>query len=141
MVILGILLMLGTALVVVLIEGGSPFMYVNLSAFIAVFFLPFFASMAVWKWKELTAAWAAPFAKTARNAATAVKVWNFTEKMFYLNGLLVSVMGAVVVLANLGTDTSREMIGRGMAVAFIVPIYAIFCGMLARIFRERCAKG
>ena len=140
MIILGVLLMLGTVLVTVLIEGGRLSMYLNPSAFVFVFFLPFFASMAVWKWKELTTAWAAPFAKTARNAGTAEKVWNFTEKMFYLSGLLGLLMGVVVVLANLGTG-GQEAVGAGIAVAFIATIYSIFLGMLARVFRERCSKG
>ena len=139
MVILGILLMIGTVLVAVFIMGGHLGYYLNLFAFVFVFFLPFFASMAVWKWKELTAAWAAPFAKTARNAGTAVKVWNFTEKMFYLSSLLGLLMGTVQVLANLSVD--QKAFGVAMAVAFVAPVYAVFFGMLARVFRERCVKG
>jgi hypothetical protein len=141
MVVLWILMLLAVPLTVVLIEGGDPLAYLNVSAFILVFFLPFFASLAVWKWKELAAAWAAPFSGKTAKAGSAVKVWNFMEKLSYLSGLLGLVMGGVAVCANIGAWSGRDgAVWQAFAVVLIAPFYGLLFGIVARTMRQRCVK-
>lgn len=139
--IVGTTLTLALLLGTLLLEGGNAWSLLGLSAFLMVWFVPFFASAAVWGYRAWGQAWGAAFHPVeATVARRSVSLWKFNEFAFYLAGFLAFCMGMILILGSLGQPAAFT---RGwqysVAAALVAPFYGFFFGYMARILRARVA--
>lgn len=137
--IVGIALTLGLLLGTLLLEGGNGWSLLGLSAFLMVWFVPFFASSAVWGYRAWGQAWGAAFGRVEAPAAQrSIQLWRFNEFVFYLAGFLGFCMGMILILGSLAEPSAFT---RGwhysVAAALVAPLYGFFFGYMAKILRAR----
>lgn len=136
---LGFTLAVGTVVGALLLEGGNGFSLLGLSAFLMVWFVPFFLSAAVWGYRAWFEAWTAAFRPVETTVALrSAKLWGFSQFAFSCSGLLGFVAGLILILGYNGWDSaSAPQIGRSLAAALIAPLYGFFFGYMARILKAR----
>ena len=137
--VVGVVLALATILGALALEGGDGLSLLGLSAFLMVWFVPFFASAAVWGYRSWSLAWRAAFRKVGADVARrSVELWKFNEFVFYLAGFLACLMGAILILdsGHFG-PASVGVLGHSLASALVAPLYGFFFGYTARILRGR----
>ncbi len=135
--IVSLVLLLGTILFAVVLEGGSPLQYVGTSAFIVELLVPFFAMLAVWRLAEIGHAFADAFSRKTESASRArsARVWDFTEKVCYATGVIGLILGTVLILGRV--NGSPVELGRGFSVCLTSPLYGIMFGIVCRILKAR----
>jgi flagellar motor component MotA len=129
-------LALATIMGALAIEGGNGLTLLGLSAFLNVWFVPFFASAAIWGYRHWVQAWGAAFHRVdpvvARRSAS---LWRFNEFAFYLVGVLAALMGDILILGQ--ADFPAPFWNHQFAADLIAPLYGFFFGYMARILRAR----
>jgi len=137
--VVGVVLSLTTILGALALEGGNGLTLLGLSAFLMVWFLPFFASSAVWGYRSWAQAWGAAFHAVEPGVARrSIQLWRFNEFAFYLAGFLGFLMGMILILGFTPWEgTTPDRVGRSLSAALVSPLYGFFFGYMARILRAR----
>jgi flagellar motor component MotA len=130
------ILMTATIAGIYALEGGDLMNFISFSTFMIVAFVPFFASLAVWKFQDLLQVWKDAFAKTKNSSSMRLscKILDFYEKLFYLSGLICLLVGVIFVLSRL-SDISK--LGSGLAYTLSGLLYGLYFGVIARILKSR----
>ena len=137
----GLALLLALVCGAVLIEGGNLLGYIGISAFLVVFFPAVFASLAVWRARDLGQAFRDALGAHAGTGSRdrSVRIWTFFERVFYLSGVLGWLVGVVLILSSLAPDTSS--LSRAFSASLIAMVYGVLFGIAARILRCRADGG
>jgi flagellar motor component MotA len=129
--IIGIILSIGTLVLVILIEGGNPAAFFNVTGLTIVIFLPFFASLSVYRFKELIKVWKDTFSgDKSKSAGNSMDILKFYEKFYYASGILCILLASVLILGHLG---KIETLGSAIAVGISGLIYGILFGLFSRV--------
>jgi hypothetical protein len=132
-----LVLLLATITGTVALEGGSPLSLVGISAFILELFVPLFAMLAVWRWKQIGMALRHAFGMSGEPAERerSLRVWDFAEKACYAAAVLAEMLGFVII-ANASGGIQWDLL-HALGASFIGPIYGVFFGIVCRILRAR----
>ena len=135
--IISLVLLVGSIVGPILLEGGTILAYIGISSFIINVLVPFFAMLAVWRLSEIGSAWRDAFSHRSDAAAKArsVRIWEFAEKICYATGVISILAGTVIVLSNI--RPSMVDLGRAFAAGVLGPLYAVLFAVLCRILRTR----
>ena len=135
-----LVLLLAMLIGAVLIEGGNPLAFIGLSGLVIELLVPFFAMLAVWQLAEIGNAFGDAFSKKARakSRETSVRIWEFTEKVCYVTGIVAFILGGVLVLSRIAG--SLEQLGRALAVSLLAPLYGVLLGIFCRIMKARVQR-
>jgi len=132
----GFILAIGTVLGALMIEGGNGLTLLGFSAFLIVWFVPFFASAAIWGYRAWAQAWGAAFHPVAQaTAARSAALWKFNEFAFYLAGSLALLMGLILILTD--PRFPRSAWYHPIGAALLAPLYGFFFGYMSRILGAR----
>lgn len=134
--ILVIELVLGVIAGIIALEGCNLWSYLGFSAFTITVFVPFFASLAVWKFKDLMQVWRDSFSKDKKSMTikTSLKILDFNERLFYLTGFICLILGIVLILSTI-SDLSK--LARGFAYSLNGLLYGLFFAAVTRILKAR----
>lgn len=130
------ILMFATIEGIYVLEGGNLMNFISISTFIIVAFVPFFASLAVWKFRDLFQVWKDAFSrsKNVPGMKLSCRILDFYEKIFYLSGFVCLLLGVILLLSKL-TETAK--LASGLAYTFTGVLYGFFFGIIARILKSR----
>lgn len=134
--IVSIVLMLVVMAGIITIEGGILLTYLGISSFTIMVFVPFFASLAIWKLKDLNQVWKDAFSRELKTSTlrTSLKILDFYERLYYLTGLICMILGFVLVLSKIEDITK---LGKGLAYSLNGILYALFFAAVTRILKTR----
>ena len=125
-----------------ILEGGNPIRLVGPSSFLIAFFVPFFAVISTWTFKEWGKAFSSAFtgSPSREDIRKGVALWLLWERLSYIGGILGFVGGIILILSALPSPDSPfnlNMFGRSIGTALIAPIYGLFLGVFGRIMKTR----
>ncbi len=137
--IVGVVALLALVAGAILLEGGRLLPYVGVSAFIVVFFPPLFASLAVWRGRDIAQAFRDSLGTKAAGGrgARSARIWALFERVFYLSGVLGWLLGVILILSALGSHPDTFVLTRALSASLLPLVYGILLGILARVLRAR----
>ena len=133
-VLLMVLLLCG----VLLIEGFNPVALFAFTPFVVAVGIPVFASLGIWGFRDLLDVLRHAFlsGKTG-NTEKSVSICNFYERLFYISGIVGTILGFSIVLFRIDQLGTRNEICRAAAYCLIPSVYGILFAVLARMMHAR----
>lgn len=125
-----------------MLEGGNPLKLLGPSSFIITFFVPFFAVISTWSFKDWRKAFSIAFTATANpeEVRMGVALWLLWERLSFIGGVLGFIGAMILILGGLPTPDNAldlNLLGRQIGVALIAPLYGIFFAIFGRIMKTR----
>ena len=134
--VMGLALALATLVGAYVLEGGWIFPLLALTPFLITFFVPLFAVLAVWSFREWMQAWGHSFRQTsAQGTDVSVEIWKFSEVASYLADLLSLLTGGILILGSFGS--AQVSWNHALGAALVGPTYGTLFGLISRILRAR----
>jgi len=127
-----IVLFFGIAILAWILAGGVG-MYLDLPSVAVVIVIPIPLLLSVFSGADIRTAFSAVYRNDPSDAElrTAVLVFRTWERLILLGGLFGVISGAIAIFSNISGNT--EMIGKGLALALLSPLYAMILTMALTI--------
>ena len=124
------------------LEGGNPIRLIGPSSFLITFFVPFFAVLSIWTFKDCGKAFSYAFkgSPSHEEVRKGVALWLLWERLSFIGGILGFIGGMILILSALPSPENPfdlNMFGRSIGTALIAPIYGLFLGVFGRIMKTR----
>lgn len=123
---------------VLLIEGFNPVTLFAFTPFVVAVGIPLFASLGIWGIRDLIDVLRHAFLSGKNgNVDKSVNICSFYERLFYLSGLVGTILGFSIILFRIDTLGSKSEICRATAYSLIPSVYGIFFAVIARMMNAR----
>ena len=123
---------------VLLIEGFNPVALFAFTPFVVAVGIPLFASLGIWGIRDLIDVLRHAFLSGKNgNTEKSVNICVFYEKLFYLSGIVGTILGLSIILFRIDTLGSKSEICRAAAYSLIPSLYGIFFAVIARMMNAR----
>lgn len=135
---ISIFLMMTLLCGVLLIEGFNPVALFAFTPFIVAIGIPLFASLGIWGFRDLIDVFRHAFLTDKTGIVDkSVNICTFYERLFYLSGLVGTILGFSIILFRINTLGSKSEICRAAAYSLIPSLYGIFFAVIARMVNAR----